>query len=103
MQQPQVETTSEISNYFIQSRYQGRPCEKITLSHLPDTFALEFDGWTSGTCVVLIASYSKNGVHEEALLALAPLLNEDSLGAEQHIEFIESTLALYNKSLTNMV
>lgn len=79
--------------------------EKEIADHLPDTFALEFDGWTSGTVhyVALIASYSKNGVHEETLLALAPLVNEESLGAEQHIEFMESTLALYNKSLTNVV
>ena len=39
--------------------------------------------------------YTKNGVHKETLLALAPLLDEEDLGAEQHIDFIKATLDLY--------
>ena len=79
--------------------------EKSIADNLPDIFALEFDGWTMGTVhyVALIASYCKDVVHHETLLALAPLLQEESLGAVQHIEFMESTLALYNKSLANVV
>lgn len=79
--------------------------EKAIADDLPALFALEFDGWTSGSVhyVALFASYMKNGVHKETLLALAPLLNEETLGAEQHIEFIGATLELYNKALDNVV
>jgi hypothetical protein len=37
------------------------------------------------------------------LLALAPLIAEEELGAQQHVEFIEATLALYSKTLSNVV
>lgn len=79
--------------------------EKAIAEDLPDTFALEFDGWTSGSVhyVALIASYVTSGIHREQLLALAPLLDEESLGAVQHIEFMESTLAIYNKSMEENV
>lgn len=42
-------------------------------------------------------------MHKEQLLAIAPLLNEEELGAEQHIEFMNATLHLYSKSLANLV
>ena len=53
--------------------------------------------------VALFASYTKNGVHKETLLALAPLLDEEDLGAEQHIDFIKAMLDLYKKPLDNVV
>jgi hypothetical protein len=64
---------------------------------------LLFDGWTAGTgnYVALLASYVNNaGTQKERLLALAPLMNEEELGAQQHVEFIEATLALYSKTLS---
>jgi hypothetical protein len=37
------------------------------------------------------------------LLALALLITEEELDAQQHVEFIEATLALYSKTLSNVV
>jgi hypothetical protein len=37
------------------------------------------------------------------LLALAPLITEEELDAQQHVEFVEATLALYSKTLSNVV
>jgi len=53
--------------------------------------------------VALFALYTKNGVHKETLLALALLLDEEDLGAEQHIDFIKAMLDLYKKTLDNVV
>jgi hypothetical protein len=67
---------------------------------------LLFDGWTAGTVhyVALFASYVSNaGIQKEHLLALASLITEEELGAQQHIEFLEATLALYSKALSNVV
>ena len=79
--------------------------EEAIKPELPDTFALEFDGWSSGTVhyVALIASYKNNSTRKEVLLALVPLIDEESLGAKQHIEFMAETLHLYGKSLSNIV
>ena len=52
--------------------------------------------------VALFASCIKTGTHKETLLALAPLLNEELIGVEQQIEFIEATLELYKRSLENV-
>ena len=72
---------------------------------IPEKFAVEFDGWTSSDVhyVALFASYTKDKGHKETLLALAPLLDEEHLGAVQHIDFIKATLELYQKTLTNVV
>lgn len=79
--------------------------EKVISEELPDKFGLVFDGWTSGSThyVAIFATYTKNGIHEEPLLAMAPLVNEEQLGAEQHIEFMNATLHLYSKSMNNVV
>jgi hypothetical protein len=80
--------------------------EKSIAEQLPGKFGLLFDGWTAGTVhyVALFASYVNNaGIQKEHLLALAPLITEEELGAQQHIEFIEATLALYSKTLSNVV
>ena len=72
---------------------------------LPDTFALEFDGWSAGTVhhVALIASYINNSTTKEVLLALVPLIDEENLRAKQHIEFMTETLNLYGKSLSTII
>ena len=44
-----------------------------------------------------------DGVQNETLLALAPLLNEESLDAEQHIDFIKATLEIFGKKIENVV
>jgi hypothetical protein len=54
--------------------------------------------------VALFALYVNNvGIQKEHLLALAPLINEEELGAQQHVKFIEATLVLYSKTLSNVV
>jgi len=79
--------------------------ENKIASVLPDKFALEFDGWTSGSThyIAIFASYCVDGVQNEILLALAPLLNEESLDAEQHIDFIKATLDIFDKKIENVV
>jgi hypothetical protein len=79
--------------------------EKQLLKIIPEKFALIFDGWTEGSThyVALIASYLTPEGHKESLLAIAPLLNEETLGATQHIEFMQATLELYGKNLGNVV
>jgi hypothetical protein len=79
--------------------------EKVISEDLPDKFGLIFDGWTSATMhyVAIFATYMKDGMHKESLLAVAPLFNEEQLGAEQHIEFMHATLHLYRKAMDNIV
>jgi hypothetical protein len=75
------------------------------IRNLPGTLPLEIDGWTSSRMhyVALSASYMKNGIHNETLLALPPLWNEELLGEQQHSKFIEVTLQLYDKVLGSVV
>jgi hypothetical protein len=51
---------------------------------LPDEFGLIFDGWTYVTMhyVAMFASYMKDGMHKESLLAVAPLVNKEQFGAK---------------------
>ena len=72
---------------------------------LPNNFPFQFDGWPSGTMhyVALLASYINEGIHKEIILALGPLLNEESLGAEQYFELKISVSLVYNKHLDNVV
>ena len=53
--------------------------------------------------VALFASYINEEIHKETLLALDLLLNDESLGAEQHIELMISALLVYNNHLDNVV
>lgn len=79
--------------------------KKSIAADVPGKFAVLFDGWTLGTThyVAMFASYIKDAVHKEVLLACSPLLTETDLGAEQHREFFQATLELYGKSLSNVV
>jgi hypothetical protein len=80
--------------------------EQLIAEQIPGKLGLLFDGWTAGTVhyVALFPSYVNNvGIQKEHLLALAPLTNEEELGVQQHVEFIEATLALYSKTLSNIV
>ena len=106
---------SELDNTITRSMLKTKPLSSKTMrkyilsllpyvenkiaSVLPDKFALEFDGWTSGFThyIAIFASYCVDGVQNETLLALAPLLNEESLDAEQHIDFIKATLEIFGK------
>ena len=49
-----------------------------------------------------MASFPKDQGHEIALLAFSPLLDETTLGANQHIELLNETFQLYGKSPDNV-
>lgn len=79
--------------------------ERAVTTELPDKFALLFDGWSDGPVhyVGLFATYCTMGEYRETLVAFSPLLQEDAMGAEQHLEFIKESLDVYRKSLANVV
>jgi hypothetical protein len=62
---------------------------------------LLFDGWTcDGTSTHYIAIFAgyrdpSTGKYEEVLLSLQPTLDEMDMGADAHIDLVESTLDLY--------
>ena len=49
----------------------------------------------SANYIAIFAFYCINGVQNKTLLALAPLLNEENLNVEQHIECIKATLEIF--------
>jgi hypothetical protein len=76
---------------------------------LPTKFGLIIDGWSDHSMhyVGLFACYEDHGTNsgktKYPLLALAPLIDEENLGAESHKSFIEATLAIFNKSVENVL
>ena len=64
-----------------------------------------YDAWSSASThyVGIMASFSKDQCHEIALLAFSLLLDETTLGANQHIELLNETLQLYFNSTDNVV
>ena len=81
-----------------------RKTEEAIARALPTKFALLYDGWSSASThyVGIMASFPKDQGHEIALLAFSPLLDETTLGANQHIELLNETLQLYGKSTDNV-
>jgi len=69
---------------------------------------LLMDGWTSdGTSTHYIAMFAgfidAQGKYDEVLLSMQPMLDEEELGADAHIELFESTLSLYGLNKDNVV
>jgi len=69
---------------------------------------LLMDGWTSdGTSTHYIAMFAgfinDQGEYEEVLLSMQPMLDEEELGADAHIDLFESTLSLYGLTKDNVV
>jgi len=69
---------------------------------------LLMDGWTSdGTSTHYIAIFAgfinKEGEYEEVLLSMQPMLDEEELGADAHIDLFDSTLALYGLTKDNVI
>jgi hypothetical protein len=52
--------------------------------------------------VVIFDCYEADGVRYAPLRAIFPLLDEERLGANSHIDFIESTLRIYDKTPMNV-
>ena len=83
--------------------------EKLTLlverqvaANLPEMFGFVFDGWTDfGTSTHYFAIFACYAKHT-ALLAFSPLGDEEKYDASPHAQFIEVTLALYQKPIANV-
>ena len=78
--------------------------EKVSFD-LPDKFV--FDEWTEHSThyVAMFASYSKgNGsIPCNSLLEIAPLLDEESISAQAHKDFLEAMLSFCGKNLANVI
>lgn len=79
--------------------------EKRIKGILPEKFGIMFDGWTDSSVhyVALFATFVCDGSYNEVLLSCSPLLNESDLSADEHIKYMEETLSLYGKKLSNIV
>lgn len=79
--------------------------EDAIKERLPTKFAIMFDGWTDSHMhyVAIFATYMYNGKYCETMLACGPVMKEDELTAQQHIDFLEATLDVYKRSLSNVV
>jgi hypothetical protein len=83
-----------------------RLVQKKVMNLLPEVFALIFDGWSCGQThyIGLYASFPKESVsgYEKVLLAFAPMNDESSLNADEHIKFVEVVLSSYGKWWNNV-
>ena len=73
---------------------------------LHEYFGIGIDGWTdSGTHFVAIYDSFMNisGEVKQPLLACSPMGNELSQSGQQFVDFLDSTLELYGKSLDGVV
>jgi len=78
--------------------------EKSIANELPNYFGIMFDGWTHHNThyIALHACYQVGIMQYYPLLAFQPLLEEDDMSSEGHLEYLKSTLELYNKTLVNV-
>ena len=80
-----------------------RVVEKKISKLLPSRFAVIFDGWSAGTThyVAVFASFpdiSKEHGYETVMLAFSPFDDETSQSANNHFEYLEFVLGVYDKS-----
>jgi len=68
------------------------------------SFGLSMDGWSkfNSHFLAIYAVYMVKGEVKNVLLCLAPLLDETVFTADEHIVFIESTLAIYRKQMSDV-
>ena len=81
--------------------------ERKLSKKIPDRFALVIDGWDSGEghYVAIFATWpvdNKEG-YDTAILAFSPLSNEEKADADEHIDFINFTLDVFSKTISNVV
>ncbi|RLO10498.1 hypothetical protein DYB28_005150 [Aphanomyces astaci] len=67
---------------------------------LPQVFGLSLDG-KRHFCAIF-ASYCNGNTCVIPLLAMSPLLKEDNLDANSHVDFIKSTLSFYDKAASDI-
>ena len=79
--------------------------EKKIADDLLEKFGIIFDGWsdmgTSTHYVGIFACYSKMGEHKRLLLAFLALIDEENYTAQSHVNFIESAIKIFNKTMKN--
>ena len=78
--------------------------ETKIVKEIPDIFGICIDGWTNGSrhfCAIF-ATYAIDGTCFTPLLAMSPLLDEDSLDADAHVDFIDATLAQFGEDKTSI-
>ena len=70
-----------------------RKTEEAIAKALPTNFALLHDGWSSASThyVGIRASFPKDQCQKLAFWAFSHLLDETTLGANQHIELLNET------------
>ena len=81
--------------------------ESAISEEIPDKFGLIIDGWSDySTSTHYFAIFScfakKDNSQSTVLLAFSPLFDESELNAENHVDFIKSTLQLFGKSCENL-
>ena len=95
---------SSITKYLL---LVSKAVEEKVAQDLPVSFGIVFDGWTDHSThyVAIFASYSKKNVAEprNTLLAIAPLLDEESMSASAHKDFLEAVLSFYNTATANII
>ncbi|KAF0706983.1 hypothetical protein AaE_013834 [Aphanomyces astaci] len=74
---------------------------------LPESFAIVYDGWTSGSThyVAMFATFSNDSHrgYEKVLLAMSPMNEEESLSAAAHVQYLDFVLGVYGKDRENVV
>ena len=75
--------------------------KKISIA-LPDQFGLIFDGWSSGSAH-FVALFAAIPCGKNYLLAFSTLPEETNQNADNHLEFIQITLNIYGKDLSNIL
>jgi hypothetical protein len=90
-----------IKDYILKA---SKAVQEVIKSELPMEFGLVFDDWTDGSShyCAIFATYLKNGVVENPLLGFSPLLDETSLTAACHADYIVSILQQYDCSLDRL-
>lgn len=80
--------------------------EKKISEALPEQFAIVFDGWTVNSThyVAVYATYSSSNDcgYERVLLSFAPMGEEETLTASEHVEYLEFVLSVFDKDMGNV-
>ena len=87
----------------------AREVESEMEKMFPEKFGMIFDGWSHhGThhyvgLFGLYESIDNPGIARVPLVAIARLLNEEDLGAQSHIDFLDAALSVYRKFCENVI
>ena len=82
--------------------------ERKVEESLPQTFGLVIDGWSEGGTgthyMAVFAAFQNKDLKPQALLmAFSPLLDETDFSASSQVEFIEFTLGVFKRTLSDVL